>query len=593
MATKSIGLTGRDYSTLAAWASYVNALTLTANEVGEVYNDGELTETAAITLGGWTAGSFSVTLRPAAGQGFKDHASAATNPLRYSAAVGAAIRSMFNSVTATPYYFAFTGANLTVQGLQFLCDGPLNNPRSFNLGSGTLLVDRCILASNNGGNFLQFTAGATLRNCLAYTKGLQTSATGTGFGIAGATIENSTIVNLTATTATGLSTAYLYQPTIKNTAVYGWSTDASGTFNTGSTNNATSKTAWGGTNVGASGQVNLAAADFVSLTAGSEDFRIASGSTKLSATGATLGSVTTDILGVARAAPYSIGAYQVPPTASAPTTTTHPGNQACSAGATATFTAAFSGYPTPTYQWQRSTDSGSAWADVTTGAGGTTTSYTTPVTTISGGSANNGDRYRCVATNASGSATSNAATLTVAAAGDTTAPILTGALTVSSITQTSLVVDGPTGSDAVGVVGYEFSTDGTTWGPASWPAPSRNITGLTAGTTYTLQMRCYDAAGNRSAAISTTVTTAAAGATINSSPMRNNAGTLLTGQPTSAFVHNPSTGALVLLKTGLTTNGTTAIASFSDAALSVGTAYRVVWRLTATGAEGMETITAV
>lgn len=592
MATKSIGLTGRDYSTLAAWASYVNALSLTENEIGEVYNDGEVVETAAITLGGWTAGGFGVTLRPAAGQGFKDHASVATNALRYNASLGAAIRSTYNAVTATPYYFAFTGINLAIQDLQFLCDGPTNNPRSFNMGSATLLVQRCILASNNGGNFLQFTAAATMRNTLAYTKGLQTSASGTGFGIAGAVVENCTIANLTATTSTGLGTAYLYQPTIKNTVVYGWSTDASGTFNTNSTNNATSKTAWGGTNIGASGQVNVAAGDFVSLTSGSEDFRIAGGSTKLNGTGATLGTVTADILGTSRSAPYSIGAYQQPPAPSAPTVTTSPTNQSAVEGATATFTAAFGGFPTPTYQWQLSTNSGGSWANVTTGTGGTTTSYTTAATTISGGSANNGDQYRCVATNASGTATSAVATLTVSAAGDTTPPTLSGALTVSGITQTSLVVDGPTGSDNVAVTGYEFSTDGTTWGPAGWPAPSRNITGLTAGTTYTLRMRCYDAAGNRSNIISTSVTTLAAGGTLTSSALRNNTGTLLPSLAATAFVHTPSTGALVLLKTGLTSNGSGVI-SFSDAALSSGVAYRVIWKLTASGAEGMETLTAV
>lgn len=92
---------------------------------------------------------------------------------------------------------------------------------------------------------------------------------------------------------------------------------------------------------------------------------------------------------------------------SAPTVTTNPSNQTVVAGSAATFTAAATGTPTPTVQWQRN------GVDI---SGATSTSYTTPATTISGGSANNGDLFRAVFTNASGTATSNVATLTVTGA---------------------------------------------------------------------------------------------------------------------------------------------------------------------------------
>jgi immunoglobulin I-set domain protein len=88
-----------------------------------------------------------------------------------------------------------------------------------------------------------------------------------------------------------------------------------------------------------------------------------------------------------------------------PVITVNPTNQALNAGQTATFTAAATGTPTPTVQWQVSTDGGSTFNPV---AGATTT--TLSFTTTAG---QNGNKYRAVFTNTSGSATTSAATLTV------------------------------------------------------------------------------------------------------------------------------------------------------------------------------------
>ena len=96
----------------------------------------------------------------------------------------------------------------------------------------------------------------------------------------------------------------------------------------------------------------------------------------------------------------------------APTVTTQPSNQTVTAGQTATFTAAASGTPTPTVQWQVSSNSGSTWANLTNAApydGVTTTTLTvTGVTT-----ALNDAQYRAVFTNSVSTATTSAATLTV------------------------------------------------------------------------------------------------------------------------------------------------------------------------------------
>ena len=96
------------------------------------------------------------------------------------------------------------------------------------------------------------------------------------------------------------------------------------------------------------------------------------------------------------------------PACNSPSVTTNPSGQSVVYGADATFSAAASGNPTPTVQWQVSTDTGLNWADV---GGATNTTLTISSPTV----AMNGNQYRAVFTNscAPGSATSTAATLTV------------------------------------------------------------------------------------------------------------------------------------------------------------------------------------
>ena len=98
---------------------------------------------------------------------------------------------------------------------------------------------------------------------------------------------------------------------------------------------------------------------------------------------------------------------------SAPVIGTQPTNQTVTAGATATFTAAASGNPTPTLQWQRNPLGTGTWSNISnnTTYGGSTTTSLTVITAIG----MNTDTFRCVATNSVSTATSNAATLTVSA----------------------------------------------------------------------------------------------------------------------------------------------------------------------------------
>ncbi|MFL6161772.1 MAG: beta strand repeat-containing protein [Jatrophihabitantaceae bacterium] len=92
----------------------------------------------------------------------------------------------------------------------------------------------------------------------------------------------------------------------------------------------------------------------------------------------------------------------------APAVTTNPVDQTVAPGASVSFIAAASGVPTPTVQWQRSTDGGASFTNI---AGATSTTYT-----FTAAAGDNGNQYRAVFTNVVSSATSTAATLTVGVA---------------------------------------------------------------------------------------------------------------------------------------------------------------------------------
>ena len=89
-----------------------------------------------------------------------------------------------------------------------------------------------------------------------------------------------------------------------------------------------------------------------------------------------------------------------------PTVTRNPSSTTVNAGQTATFTAAATGNPAPTVQWQVSTNGGSTYSNI---SGATSTTLTLTSTTAG----QNGYLYRAVFTNSVGSVTTTAATLTV------------------------------------------------------------------------------------------------------------------------------------------------------------------------------------
>jgi hypothetical protein len=150
----------------------------------------------------------------------------------------------------------------------------------------------------------------------------------------------------------------------------------------------------------------------------------------------------------------------------APGVTTNPQNATVNAGQSVTFTAAASGNPTPTVQWQVSTDGGSTWSNI---SGATSTSYTISSATAG----QNGYRYRAVFLNSVGTATTAAARLTVHFAPIVLSSPASQTVTAGhSVTFTASASGNPTPS-----VQWQVSTDGgLTWS---------NISGAT-NTAFTL-----------------------------------------------------------------------------------------------------------
>src|SRR6266550_4498781 len=167
----------------------------------------------------------------------------------------------------------------------------------------------------------------------------------------------------------------------------------------------------------------------------------------------------------------------------APSITTQPASQTVTAGQTATFTVVATGTAPLSYQWMKGG---------TTISGATSSSYTTPATT----SADNGSQFSNMVSNIAGSATSNAATLTV----NPTQPV--------QITTTSL----PSGQVQTSYSASLQATGGTppyTWSVIAGQLPNgltlSSSSGLISGTptlagTSTFTVQANDNAGGSASA---------------------------------------------------------------------------------------------
>jgi chitodextrinase len=108
---------------------------------------------------------------------------------------------------------------------------------------------------------------------------------------------------------------------------------------------------------------------------------------------------------------------------------------------------------------------------------------------------------------AAGNSSSVSSVVAATTACPDTAPSVPSGLSVGSTTQTSIALSWNASTDNVGVAGYDVSVDGSKVDTTT--STSYTFTGLTCGTSHTLGVDAFDAAGNRSAAASVPAATAA------------------------------------------------------------------------------------
>ncbi|HLW94346.1 MAG TPA: G1 family glutamic endopeptidase [Solirubrobacteraceae bacterium] len=140
----------------------------------------------------------------------------------------------------------------------------------------------------------------------------------------------------------------------------------------------------------------------------------------------------------------------------APQVTTQPINQGAVVNQSVTFSAAASGQPTPTVQWEESTDGGGSWTPV---PDATSASYTFSPTT----QAQSGAEFRAVFTNSLGSATTSAAMLTVSVS--PTRPAIATQPSAQTVIagQTATFTAAATGAPTPGVQWYDSTDGGGSW----------------------------------------------------------------------------------------------------------------------------------
>lgn len=246
---KTIGTSGRDYSTLQAWEDAAPANLVTADEVwqGQCYNDTEFANpTTILTIGGSTTDATRYKeLTVATGQSFQDNANVRTNALTYNQANGVGI-NIANTYTGC---IIVTDDNVRVSRLQL--KGTHLEFVSFS-GAGTgVFKDIVALLGpgvNDGSTFTYNGAGSCLwANVLLIVDSATAGPTVAGFfgATGGGTVTwlACAVVRTTDNTAAGRAYYTGYSPVVMQSCVsFGITTvfaNPHSQSTTGSKNNAT------------------------------------------------------------------------------------------------------------------------------------------------------------------------------------------------------------------------------------------------------------------------------------------------------------------------------------------------------------------
>ncbi|MBL9208888.1 MAG: immunoglobulin domain-containing protein [Opitutaceae bacterium] len=217
-----------------------------------------------------------------------------------------------------------------------------------------------------------------------------------------------------------------------------------------------------------------------------------------------------------------------------PSFTTHPASQTVTAGANVTFTATATGSPTPTLQWQKN--------------GSPLAGQTGPSLTLSNVQAADAGSYTCVATNASGPVTSNAATLTVNAAAAmpsfTAHPASQTVAPGANVTFTATATGSPTPT-------LQWQKNGSPLAGQTGPSLTlSNVQAADAGSYTCVATNASGSVTSNSAALTVTAATAAPAFTTQPASQTVNAGTTVTftvavsGSPTPTLQWRKNGSAL-------------------------------------------------
>lgn len=309
--TKVIG-TGGDYTTIAAWEAACPADLTSVDQIwrGECKSE-SFTNSGnnVITFAGVTTDATRyLELTCQTGASFSDNASVQTNALRYNTANGAAISSS-NNYSVNTAVSVETTLNVRLTGLQIASTGSAGGILG---SSGTaIVIDRCIVESsaNNANPIYSFGGGTVIKNSLIVHRGA--SPANSAVGIAnGTSVFNCTIVASNGTGAVAFEGNYS-SPVVKNCAVFNFTAIKSGG------NTPTYTTCFTDVASPPSGFTTIAystgsGAQFQSITDGTHDFRIKTGSSLKDVGTTDSTNAATDIAGTARpsGASYDVGAWE-------------------------------------------------------------------------------------------------------------------------------------------------------------------------------------------------------------------------------------------------------------------------------------------
>lgn len=302
--TKTIGTTGRQYSTIAGFEAAIPADIVSSDETwtGECYNDSEFSERPDFA-GATTDATHWIKLTAAAGQSFADHADKLTNPLRYdqSKGVGLALTGSYGNGWNN------TGQNdLTIERIQSKQAGNGYGPA---MSATRSLIRDWIHEQQSASTGISTPKGINIV-CITTVSGADGIRMTTGYEYYGCLAVRCSDV---ATTGTGFSGTY--SPTgitIRNCASFGFATAfyAGAAYSGSAGNNCTDAASA----PGSSNQVSKTFANqFVSTTTSAKDFRLKTGSDCVGNGFTDATNEPTDIVGTTRpqGSAYDIGPWEL------------------------------------------------------------------------------------------------------------------------------------------------------------------------------------------------------------------------------------------------------------------------------------------